>query len=127
VTAAPAQLGADRHGVPPVGRRSTARSVTSLLSGESLAALVLAAGFVARLLPAWRYFLNPDEALHYVLADQSSLTLAWKAALTNAHPPLLIVVLYYVRLWGHSELLLRIPSVLAGTRAAGFFMNGLSW
>ena len=111
MTAAPAQLGADRHGVPPVGRHFTASPVTSLLSGELLAALVLAAGFVARLLPAWRHFLNPDEALHYVLADQPSLTLAWRAALTNAHPPLLIVVLYYVRLLGHSELLLHALGV----------------
>jgi uncharacterized membrane protein len=90
-----------------------------------LAALVLAAGFVARLLPAWRYFLNPDEALHYVLADQSSLRLAWTAALTNAHPPLLIVVLYYVRVLGHSELLLRMPSVLAGTACCWIFYQWL--
>ena len=125
MTAAPAQLGADRHGVPPEGRHSTAGSVTSLLSGELLAALVLAAGFVARLLPAGRYFLNPDEALHYALADQSSLRLAWGAALTNAHPPLLIVVLYYVRLLGHSELLLRMPSVLAGTACCWIFYQWL--
>ena len=125
MTAAPAQLGADRHGVVPVGRHSAASSLTSLLWGELLAALVLAAGFVARLLPAWRYFLNPDEALHYVLADQSSLTLAWRAALTNAHPPLLIVVLYYLRFLGHSELLLRMPSVLAGTACCWIFYEWL--
>ena len=125
MTAAPAELGADRHGVPPVGRHSTAGTVTSLLSGESLAALVLAAGFAARMVPAWRYFLNPDEALHYVLADQSSLTLAWRTALTNAHPPLLIVVLYYVRLLGHSEVLLRMPSVLAGTACCWIFYEWL--
>jgi Dolichyl-phosphate-mannose-protein mannosyltransferase len=77
--------------------------------------LVLIAAFVARLIPAKEYFLNPDEALHYLSASQPSLDLAYKAALTNAHPPLLILVLYYWRSLGQSELMLRLPSVLAGT------------
>jgi hypothetical protein len=77
--------------------------------------LVLVAGFIARLIPAKEYFLNPDEALHYLAASQPSLTLAYKAALTNAHPPLLILVLYVWRWLGHSELVLRMPSVIAGT------------
>src|SRR5205823_6280554 len=61
------------------------------------------------------YFLNPDEALHNLLASQSSLVLTYKAALTNAHPPLLILVIHYWRWLGQSELMLRMPSVLAGT------------
>jgi hypothetical protein len=77
--------------------------------------LVLIAAFVARLIPAKDYFLNPDEALHYLSASQPSVDLAYKAALTNAHPPLLILVLYYWRSLGPSELMLRLPSVLAGT------------
>jgi hypothetical protein len=77
--------------------------------------LVLVAGFVARLIPAKEFFLNPDEALHYLAASEPSLTLAYKAALTNAHPPLLILVLYLWRSLGHSELILRMPSVIAGT------------
>jgi hypothetical protein len=80
-----------------------------------LPGLVLGAGFAARLYEAWAYFLNPDEALHYLLASQTSLVLAYNAALTNAHPPLLILVLYYWRSLGQSELMLRMPSVLAGT------------
>jgi hypothetical protein len=77
--------------------------------------LVLAAGLVARLIQAKDYFLNPDEALHYLSASQPSVDLAYKAALTNAHPPLLILALYYWRSLGQSELMLRVPSVLAGT------------
>lgn len=77
--------------------------------------LALAGSFGARLFQAWDYFLNPDEALHNLLASQSSVSLTYKAALTNAHPPLLILVLYYWRSLGHSELMLRMPSVLAGT------------
>ena len=70
---------------------------------------------LARLYEARAYFFNPDEALHTLLASQSSLNLAYRAALTNAHPPLLILVLYCWRSLGHSELMLRMPSVLAGT------------
>jgi len=80
-----------------------------------LPALALAAGFAVRLYQAWAYYLNPDEALHYLLANQTSVRLAYRAALTNAHPPLLILMLYYWRWLGHSEFILRLPSVLAGT------------
>jgi hypothetical protein len=76
---------------------------------------VLAGGLLARLYEAWGYFLNPDEALHNLLASQTSLVLSYKAALTNAHPPLLILVLYYWRSLGQSEFMLRMPSVLLGT------------
>src|SRR5579864_6899353 len=87
------------------------------LDRELLPLLVLVVGFGARVCVAWRYFLNPDEALHNLLASQGSLSLAYKAALTNAHPPLLILVIHYWRWLGQSELMLRMPSVLAGTAA----------
>jgi hypothetical protein len=79
--------------------------------------LIVALGFVVRIIPASRLFLNPDEALHNLLASQTSVLRAWAAALTNAHPPFLILLLYYWRSLGHSELWLRLPSVLAGTAA----------
>jgi hypothetical protein len=88
--------------------------------------LVLLAGFIARLLPAKQYFLNPDEALHYLAASQSSLQLAYRAALTNAHPPLLILVLYYWRALGHTEFILRLPSVFAGTACCWLLFLWLS-
>lgn len=102
---------------PAIGSQSAPTSSNRFLSarGESLPLVILIAGFGARLFEAWRYFLNPDEALHYLLASQSSLSLTYKAALTNAHPPLLILVIHYWRLLGQSELVLRLPSVLAGT------------
>jgi hypothetical protein len=101
---------------------------------ESHATLIAAAvtllGFFARLWAAHGIFLNPDEALHFRLANQPSLLLAYRASLTASHPPLLTVVLYYWRVLGTSELWLRMPSVLASivfcwmfykwlTRAAG--------
>lgn len=72
-------------------------------------------GLLLRFGLAWSTFLNPDEILHYLLADQPSLRLAYEASLTTAHPPLLILFLYYWRMLGHAEWILRLPSVLAGT------------
>src|ERR1700721_1204468 len=95
--------------------RRLRRSMFDLDQADLLPALVLLAGLSARLFEAWTHFLNPDEALHFLLASQPSVGLAYKAALTNAHPPLLILVLHYWRALGHSELMLRMPSVLAGT------------
>jgi hypothetical protein len=74
----------------------------------------VAAGFVLRIYAATRSYLNPDEALHYLLLNQASALLAYKASLTNAHPPLIYMVLYYWHFLGRSELMLRFPSVMAG-------------
>jgi hypothetical protein len=76
---------------------------------------LIAAGFVLRLRLAWMTFLNPDEALHYFLAHQPSLKLAYEASLTTAHPPLMILFLHYWSWLGRSELFLRLPFVIAGT------------
>ncbi len=76
---------------------------------------LLALGLVARLAWAYSVFLNPDEALHYLLSVQPSLALTYQATLLTAHPPLLIVLLHYWSLLGTSEFVLRLPSVLAGT------------
>src|SRR5689334_1343338 len=78
------------------------------------AGLVLMAGLLVRVKIACGTFLNPDEALHYLLAHQSSWLEAYRASLTNAHPPLLTFVLYFWRPLGDSELVLRLPSVIAG-------------
>jgi hypothetical protein len=79
--------------------------------------LILAAGFTARLIPAWCLWLNADEALHYLLSVQPSLALTYRASLTTAHPPLLIVFLHYWQRLGTTEFILRLPSVLTGTAA----------
>jgi 4-amino-4-deoxy-L-arabinose transferase-like glycosyltransferase len=82
---------------------------------DLLPVFLVVAGLLVRLAWAYSAFLNPDEALHYLLSVQPSLALTYKAALTTAHPPLLIVLLHYWSLLGNSEFFLRIPSVLAGT------------
>ena len=87
-------------------------------SGERslLLPLVLTAvGLTARLWLAFFTFLNPDEAWHYLLAAQPSLSMAYRASLTTAHPPLLILLLWAWHFVSSTELWLRLPSALAGT------------
>ena len=63
---------------------------------------------------AWMTFLNPDEALHYLLSRQPSLPLAYQASLLTAHPPLMILFLNEWGRLGTSEPFLRLPFVCAG-------------
>ena len=98
-----------------------------LQNNADLAAIVVTLlGFLARLWAASGIFLNPDEALHFRLANQLSLAPAYKASLTAAHPPLFIFLLYFWRALGTSELWLRLPSVLAGTVFCWMFYKWLS-
>jgi 4-amino-4-deoxy-L-arabinose transferase-like glycosyltransferase len=90
------------------------------------ALLILIAGFLIRLRAASGTFLNPDEALHFLLANQSSWRLAYSASLTNAHPPLLTLMLYLWRGVGTSEFVLRLPSVIAGTGFCWIFFKWLT-
>ncbi|HEY6764064.1 MAG TPA: glycosyltransferase family 39 protein [Candidatus Sulfotelmatobacter sp.] len=93
---------------------------------ERIAASIILLGFLARLCAGWGTFLNPDEALHFRLANQASLWLAYKQSLTASHPPLLTVLLYYFRFLGTSELWLRMPSILGGTVFCWTFYKWLS-
>lgn len=85
-----------------------------------VALAITAAGFVARIASATQTYLNPDEILHYLLINQPSLFLAYHASLSNAHPPLIYVLLYACHLAGRSELVLRFPLILAGTAFCWF-------
>ncbi len=75
---------------------------------------LLAAGLFFRLWHASGTFLNSDEVMHFAAANQSSWAETYKASLTLSHPPLLIFVLHLWRGVGTSELILRMPSIIAG-------------
>ncbi len=83
--------------------------------GDLVALVAVAIGFLIRVRMASRSFLNPDEALHFLLMNRPSAYLAYKTSLTNAHPPFFFWLLYVWRYLGNSEFVLRLPSVLAGT------------
>jgi hypothetical protein len=103
------------------------RSVSWFETHSNLSALlIVTAALLVRLRAASGTFLNPDEALHYLLAGQPSWLLAYRASLTNAHPPLLTFVLYLWRGVGTSELVLRLPSVIAGTVFCWIFFKWLT-
>ncbi len=85
----------------------------------------LAASFLLRLFLSSGTFLNPDEALHFFIANRESWSAAYKASLTMAHPPLLIFVLYWWRHVGTSQIILRLPLVIAGTAFCWFFFKWL--
>ncbi|MBV8844764.1 MAG: glycosyltransferase family 39 protein [Bryobacterales bacterium] len=83
----------------------------------AIAATLLLA-FAFRLKAAFGTYLNPDEALHHLLVNQTTLAGAYRASLTNAHPPLYFILLYYWRFIGNSEIMMRLPSILSSTAAA---------
>lgn len=85
------------------------------ISSYSFAVCLTILGLLIRLANAWYRFLNADEALHYLLSVQSSFAASYRASLTTVHPPLLILWLHLWRTLGHSEFLLRLPMVIAGT------------
>jgi hypothetical protein len=91
-----------------------------------LAGLLVLAGFAVRLKLAGETFLNADEALHFMAANQDSWKLTYRASLTLSHPPLLIFVLHLWRMFGSSEIILRLPSVLAGSAFGWIFFRWLS-
>ena len=94
---------------------------------SDLAALaVVALGLALRTRAARGTFLNPDEALHYFIANRASWALMYQASLTMAHPPLLFFLLYLWRHVGSSEFVLRLPSVLAGTAFCWVFFKWMT-
>lgn len=80
---------------------------------------IIAIGLTIRVFNAIGTYLNPDEALIYLLSNQSSISQVYKASLTNAHPPLFYFFLYLWRLIGNTEVILRLPSIIAGAALIG--------
>ena len=76
---------------------------------------LLVTGFAVRIWHASGTYLNPDEALHFFVANQTNWWRTYKESLILAHPPLLIFLLHAWRGLGTSESMLRMPSILAGT------------
>src|SRR6266852_8385800 len=89
-------------------------------------ASVLLLGFLLRLWKASGTFLNLDEAMHFLAAHKPSMAEAYRASLNLAHPPLLILLLNLWRRLGTSELVLRLPSVIAGTIFCWIFFKWLT-
>jgi hypothetical protein len=95
-------------------------------NSDRVAASLGLIGFLWRLWQARATFLNTDEAWHFAVANQNSLSAAYRASLTLAHPPLLVFILYFWKSLGTSNLMLRFPGVLAGTVFCWVFYKWLA-
>jgi hypothetical protein len=113
---------------PENKRASRGLALESILNQHSdlCAALVVAVGFCWRIWLAHATFFNVDEAWHYSVANQDSLPHAYQASLTLYHPPLLVLVLYFWKSLGTSDLMLRLPCVIAGTVFCWIYYKWLS-
>ena len=74
----------------------------------------LGIGFLVRLWRATGTYLNPDEALHFFVANKVTWWETYQASLKLSHPPLLVFLLRVWRELGTSEVMLRLPSIIAG-------------
>src|SRR5258708_3693783 len=90
------------------------------------AIFVVLAGFLARLWAASGIFVNADVVLLFRLDNQAALAMAYGQSTTAAHPPLLMLFLYYWRALGTSDLWLRLPSVIAGAIFCWVFFKWLT-
>jgi Dolichyl-phosphate-mannose-protein mannosyltransferase len=104
------------------------RDFESILNQHSdwPAALVVALGFCWRVWLAHATFFNVDEAWHYSVANQDSFLHAYRASLTLYHPPLLVLVLYFWKTLGTSNLVLRLPCVIAGSMFCWLYYKWLN-
>ncbi len=64
--------------------------------------------------------------MHFLASNKPTLVEAYRASLNLAHPPLLILFLNVWRRLGTSELVLRLPSVIAGTIFCWIFFKWLT-
>ena len=74
----------------------------------------LSLGLLIRIWHASGTFLNSDEVMHFAAANQPTWLQSYKVSLAISHPPLLIFVEHIWRVLGTSELMLRMPLILAG-------------
>src|SRR5258706_16437084 len=103
---------------------TTEKNKQRFQSPDLAAVFITLLGFLIRLWTAFGTFLNPDEALHFRLANQLSLALAYKASLTASHPPLLTLVLYFWRASERRNFGCACLPCLPGRFFVGCFTNG---
>ncbi len=82
---------------------------------DLVALLVTAVGFGIRLWAASSTFVNPDEAYHALLSTPDNFADLYESAVRSPHPPLLVILLHYVRQLTTSDLGLRMIPLISGT------------
>jgi len=92
---------------------------------DLIAFVVVILGFLVYIYYASGYYLNSDEASHFVFANQETLREAYTASHSTAHPPLMIMVLHLYLGLGKSVLMLRLLSALLCSIASWFTFKWL--
>ena len=97
---------------------ATGRLESWVLSNSHWIALcIIVVGFAFRLYYCGVCYLNPDEAQHFNAARPSTWAGAYHESMRLAHPPLFVLVLHAFIMLGRSEMIVRMPSLLAATAA----------
>jgi hypothetical protein len=73
-----------------------------------LLAVLCAAAFVVRAVPARTQAAEFDEAEHYIVSSQPSLSEVYITSRTQSHPPLAYLVLHYWR-WLDRSIFSEVP------------------
>jgi len=81
----------------------------------ALAVVAVAVGI--RVYDAASTYVNPDEAMHFIAANTPSTWETYRNSLTTAHPPLFLLVLHWIMQLGSTELMMRLPNLVAGSVA----------
>jgi hypothetical protein len=91
---------------------------------RGIGAAIIICGLLWRLYYAADFYLNPDEAMHYMVAahDWHGWVGFYRTATRVVHPPLFIAVLRGVLLFGCSERMLRFVPMVAGALFPWFVM-----
>jgi dolichyl-phosphate-mannose-protein mannosyltransferase len=82
---------------------------------DLIAVLVTIVGVGIRFWAASASFVNPDEAYHALLSTPETFGALYESAIRSPHPPMLVVLLHYVRQISTSDLALRSIPLIAGT------------
>jgi len=91
--------------------------MSSLLSSniDAIVVVILTVGFIFRLIEASQTYLNPDEAMYFWKSIPNEFVKLYKNSLHVHHPPLLVILIHYVRKISDAEIALRMIPILAGT------------
>lgn len=96
---------------------SSANTLSNQDTGSSYAVWFAVTGIIllgllfrAQLLDA--FLLDFDESMHFQAARETTLPDAWRASRIHTHPPLAFLIYHFWMKLGHSELMLRLPSLL---------------
>ena len=82
--------------------------------------IIIAVGGALRADVAASTYFQADEAWHALAANQKTLKQAYTHSTHLAHPPLFILALHFWVYLGHTEFVLRLLPVLAGTASLWF-------